>query len=635
MTDQPKSARSRASPAPTTPNALELAMEAAAEGCEPSGPVRALLENQNRLIGWQIATERAAFGLKLLTAGVGIVAAVVVATVLISASQYRGLTVQPFSAPPELEARGLNGSAVATRVLDKLTALQAATVSLRAPNSYANSWGDSVEVQIPQTGVSAGELWKFLRSWLGEEVKITGEVVRVGQGLQITTRAGGQAAAPLLGQEAELEALLDRAAEAIFAETQPYRYAIYLTRSDRIDEALAALERLAAVGDHTDRKWALAAWSLQLQMLGQFEDSIAKAEAALAMDPGFGLARANLGGVLSTIGRAEEAHQQTLLAVHSIRDDRDLDPAIRDAFRFELQGNVLADRHDHLAAVEAYRRAAEGDGRSRRAAALEQAGQIAALHEYGRGRDLARQSGAADSTTGVRGFENATPLDRYEAAACLAQEDWPCVRALLTGVLGEPAATDAATVAVQHAWLTSVAPILALAHARTGDLAAAEAMMARTPTDAYFAMIARARLAALKGDVAGSERGFAQAAAAAPSLADADYYWGRARLERGDQEGAISRLAQASARAPKWADPLKAWGDALAAGGDPRGAARKYQMAAERAPRWGALHLAWGRALDAAGRRRAANARYQAAATMDLTPADRAELERRLIQARS
>ena len=139
-----------------TPDPVELAMEAAADGGAPSEPVRALLENQNRLIGWQIATERAAFALKLLTACVGIVAAVVVATLLISASQYRGLTVQPFSVPPELEARGLNGSAVATRVLDKLTALQAGTVSLRAANSYANSWGDSVEVQIPQTGVSAG-----------------------------------------------------------------------------------------------------------------------------------------------------------------------------------------------------------------------------------------------------------------------------------------------------------------------------------------------------------------------------------------------------------------------------------------------------------------------------------------------
>lgn len=628
MTDKPKRPKRTTARGATTPDPIELAMEAAAEGREPSGPVRTLLENQNRLIGWQIATERAGFGLKLLTGFVGVVAAVVVATVLISASQYRGLTVQPFSVPPELEARGLNGSAVATRVLDKLTALQAGTVSLRAANSYANSWGDSVEVQIPQTGVSAGELWKFLRSWLGEEVKITGEVVRVGTGLQVTTRAGGQAAAPLLGEEAELEALLDRAAEAIFAETQPYRYAIHLSRTGRIPESITVLERLSVTGDETDRKWALAAWSLQLQMLGQFEASVAKAEAALAIDPGFGLARANLGGVLGTMGRTEDAYRQNLLTADAMRDDTDMNPDISDAFIQEMEGMVLGAQHDHMAAAARYETAAAADGRSQRGVAFRRAVQLAALHEFGRGRELTRHT--SDQSGGTEEVGAAmTPMDRYEAIVCVMAENWPCVVRAAGTYFAEPDSGSPTYAVERHSWLAAQAPMLAYAYARTGDMAEAERLIALSPADLATPVLERAAIAAIRGDVQASERGFAYAARLTPSLADAPYRWGRARLERGDRAGAIAQLSLAAAKAPRWADPLKYWGDALAAGGDHRGAIRKYRDAAQRAPRWGALHLAWGRALDASGRRADAVERYRMAAGMDLSAADQIEARRR------
>lgn len=69
MARQPRAAK--AASAPTSDDPVELAMEAAATGRAPSAAVQALIENQNRLVGWQIATERAAFALKLLTVVVG------------------------------------------------------------------------------------------------------------------------------------------------------------------------------------------------------------------------------------------------------------------------------------------------------------------------------------------------------------------------------------------------------------------------------------------------------------------------------------------------------------------------------------------------------------------------------------
>ena len=45
--------------------------------------------------------------------------------------------------------------------------------SSRAVQSYANNWGNNIKVEIPETGVSIGELADFLREWLGHDTHIT------------------------------------------------------------------------------------------------------------------------------------------------------------------------------------------------------------------------------------------------------------------------------------------------------------------------------------------------------------------------------------------------------------------------------------------------------------------------------
>ena len=85
MSETPKRPpRRKAEPAPTTPDPIEIAMEAEALGVAPGGVAYDLLTEQRRLIqadlkhrGWQIASERAAFALRLLivAAGIGVVMA--------------------------------------------------------------------------------------------------------------------------------------------------------------------------------------------------------------------------------------------------------------------------------------------------------------------------------------------------------------------------------------------------------------------------------------------------------------------------------------------------------------------------------------------------------------------------------
>jgi tetratricopeptide (TPR) repeat protein len=616
---RPKAARTP----PTTPDAIEIAMEAEAAGAAPAGFAAQVLEGQvgliaeqRKLIGWQVNSERASYGLKVLTGVVGVVAFVIVGLLLYSASQYRGLTVQPFSVPPELEARGANGSVVASRLLDQLSHVQANTNSLRAPNTYANSWGDDVEVEIPQTGVSAGELWKFLRAWLGQEVKITGEVVRTPAGLlQVTARAGGQPTPVFSGPEDQLEALLTQAAESLYGSTQPYRYGIYLSREEREAESLAVLEALAATGSVTDRKWALAGWSLALQGTGDFERAIETCSASIALDPKFGLALANCGGVYSILGQAEQAYLLTRRSAPLFRGGRDIAPAIAAPFTREMRGFVLEMEHDALGSARAYAEAAAIEGTAERGNRQNQARMLALAHDLTSAKRLLR---SGTTTVATRSAEGAVQ-ETFSLFAALSLEDWA------SAVAAEAELRQDEEDPVLKTLVTSTyRPMVAYARARLGDLARAEASLEGAPLDSYWVLIAHGQIAAIKGDVAASERWFARAARAAPSLADADQAWGRARLDRRDFTGAIDRFEAAARAAPRWAEPLKGWGDALAGQGDHRGALRRYRAAEDRAPRWGALHIAWGRSLAALGRTQDAQAKWREAEGMDLSPADRA-----------
>ena len=133
---------------PPTPDPLTMAVRAEVLGEKPNSMVRAVLERQAQLIksdvthrNWQIAREAAGAALMILAAISAFTAVIIVAGVLWSATQYRGLTILPFSVPPVLEERGLTGAAVASRVLDRLAEMQTATQSMRAGKHLCGQLG--------------------------------------------------------------------------------------------------------------------------------------------------------------------------------------------------------------------------------------------------------------------------------------------------------------------------------------------------------------------------------------------------------------------------------------------------------------------------------------------------------------
>jgi hypothetical protein len=236
--------------------ALALAMDSARHDPELSRKASEYLGRQRSLVDLQIkhfdrerclaieAAERKRYadrirnGLTTFVALAVTVAVVGLGVMVWDAAHETGLVVEPFTVPPDLAQQGLTGQVVAKQVLDRLSELQLQTVSDRPANAYRNNWGDDLKVEIPETGISLGELSNYLRASLGHETRISGEVYRTPAGLTVAARSGEAAGKRLTGSDADVESLIEKAAEAVYEQTQPYRYGLYLASAERQKEAL-------------------------------------------------------------------------------------------------------------------------------------------------------------------------------------------------------------------------------------------------------------------------------------------------------------------------------------------------------------------------------------------------------------
>ncbi len=633
--------RRKAAPAPTTPDPVELAMAAEARDAAPDSPARQVLVEHRRLIRAQIAQARrqavrelaimAFVGLIVFSAGL----------VVWNASRASGLVIQPFTVPPALAERGLDGTAVASLLQDELNRLDAATDSGRAASSYRNDWSDKIAVGVEAGGVSLDDAWRFLTRRLGHETLMTGGVSQGPQGLTLVVRTGADPIAPVTGPADDLDALIRQAAERVYEQTQPYRYAVYLSGlSRRLPDGperdavhvrqTAILMALTTGPSKADRAWAYN--GLGLRAYASARGNIPYIEAGLEIDPEHPYMQASLASRHDSLGHAESAQTVRVHRAKTIwRNLGDLSPAVRR--RVPLNARASA-----LAGTGAYMDAAEVNARAQAVAPRSAEGRDDAVS---RALNLIR---AHDGSGGLRILQRLELADdaAYFAVANVSRNNVVLPFATLAAdqgrwrdavqVLEAADASAAEQFEPRDAgWRTTlIQPLLAHALARTGDLAGAQTLIAATPLDCYLCVRERARIAEMAGDRRTADRWFAEAIRQAPSLPFAHAERGQALLARGDAPGAIAEFRLAHEKGPRWADPQKFWGDALAVQGDHRGAVRKYRAAAERAPRWGGLHLAWGKALAAQGRADAAREKFREAARLDLSVADRAEVSRLL-----
>lgn len=535
------------------------------------------------------------------------------------ASHARGLVVEPFSVPPDLATRGVTDRVLATRLLDYLTAIDQRARGLRATRSFES--GGEARVQLPESGLWLAEAHRWLRRTLGEETVVTGEVVRVSNGVVVGARIAGRPADTFSGPERELGTLLGRSAEALYARIQPFQFAYYLHSTGRHREALAIAERLAQAGPDEERSWAYVLVSLILSRAGDETGALRAARAAVTLHPAQALAQFRLATSEQRLGH-DEAMLRHMRAAHRLAEDGLPELAAENEPRMQLTIRRLLDAAtgDFGAAADELRDDPASDAVTLRADYLARnhdPSGAAALLERARFRsDAERLRYVPGGDIMFPDYHRAVALDRWPEALVSMQ-------ATDAAAAAAPPQLAAEMDAVRFRF---VRPRLAAALTRVGRLDDAQDIIGGTPLDCVSCLQTRGTVAAAKGDAIGADRWFHRAVAAAPSSPFAYAEWGEARLIRGDLDGAIELFRRAQTRAPGWADPPKLEGDALARLGRHRAALGRYREAAKRAPRWGAIHLARGFSLFALQRPEEARAAFVQALKLDLSEDDRASV---------
>jgi tetratricopeptide (TPR) repeat protein len=545
-----------------------------------------------------------------------------------TAAHDNSLVIEAFSVPPDFAQRGLTGRAVAAQVQDDLAAMQQRTLTARPADSYSDNWGNDIKVQIPETGVSIGEFYRLLVSWLGNRTHITGEIYRTGTGLALAVRASGKPGDTLGGRESDVGALLQKGAESIYARTQPYRYANYLLSVDPYAngaKANAIWDQLVQTGSPLDKAWSYMGLGTRADFTDPLHSAAIYSE-AIPLVPDFALTYQNVASAESKLGH-EQASLDAGRKVVSILRGGSGGMSVG-AGRISLPVNRGANAGDVGDFAVAF-------ADNAKAAALPD---YAGLKEFARTQMVFALASLHDVTRARASWSQIAGPKHYFAevnAAIVAPAifdalgDWHGVlaaQAKLEHLLGDarqPPFTQAfaAVTLSRQVW-----PFAALALAHTGDRKAALALIAKTPADCDICLRMRGRIAALDRDWAQAARWFAIVAARSPAIPFADTDWGAMLLQKGDDVGAIAKFKRAHKISPHFADPLEMWGEALIAKNRSDLALAKFADAAKDAPNWGRLHLKWGEALLWSGDKKGAAKQFATAAHLDLTPAEKAEL---------
>lgn len=589
------------------------------------------LRKEDRIRHWSLRVRHIGDILKL-TFQLGLACLVLAAfiallTTIWSASHDSGLIIEPFSVPPDLASRGLTGQVIASQVLDKLAALQAATDSSRAADTYASNWGNDIKVQIPETGVSIGELYRYLVGWLGDETRISGEVFRTASGIAITARAGSDASQTFIGSEADLDSLTQKAAESIYSHTQPYRYGRYLDESGRIDEAAAIFRQLALNGLGKERAWGFSGWGITEFKRGNVAVAHALESRAISLDPNNALPRAVLGLLEIGLGHTEAALAAYTAEISILtRGDGELSDAAAQVRREDAQASIAELTGDYVTAIAWRKQFEQPDSYSPRNWLII-AITLATDHDPSGALLVPRSSYSTSNTyqkqqdvlfallesTWVRTWVTAARQDwsAHVRYARLLQEFGSKIPAFRTNLLPR-----------------SVWPEYAYALANLGRAPEAHALIDRTPVDCTLCVRMRGNIDTVKKNWTGAAYWFGVATKQAPSLPFGYTDWGSMLLAKGHYDDAIAKFTLANQKGPHFADPLEMWGEALMLKDRSDLALAKFENANKYAPNWGRLHMKWGEALGYVGRKDEARAQYRITSGLDLSVADKAELAR-------
>jgi tetratricopeptide (TPR) repeat protein len=550
------------------------------------------------------------------------------AGMVFNATQAHELVFDELGVPPDIAAQGITGKALSARLLDEFSRIVGGTTSIsQDAETFRSGTGGNVRIAIPNTGISLGELDQYLRDWLGNEKHVSGDLVHASQGLALTARLGQSPGTTFAGSAQDLAALINSAAETLYAQALPLRYADYLEQNGRYAEAVTVLRPLSQYGTALQRAQALASWSELLGATGDLRGSHDLALAAVHLAPNVLYTQWVLCDAEWALGheQSEVDCDDAVIRVgrnmsHSVTTDTANGWRYDEAFKLELIG-------DYAGAVETI---------DRFSAAVQAATPgYDSLIMFMRVDDSAREHDQGSASIGLAALPDIVwsfPPHLGSAWATTIidtdKQDWHA--AVADGQMAVALARDAKGVGIPIiAGIPSgILPMLSTAYAHVGDFTRAESLIAPTALDCDSCVRARGRIAALRHDWQRAEKWFTMVDARSPSIPTAATEWGEMLLRKGDLDGAIMKFEEAHRKSPRFADPLEMWGETLMQENRSDLSLTKFEEADRYAPNWGRLHLKWGEALAYSGHVDQARAQFSIAGGLYLTEADRARLAR-------
>lgn len=535
-------------------------------GAEREGAIRRL--GMRLRVGVQIFTV-------LLLTGIG----AGVATMLYDAVTSETVVIESFETPSALAPRGLSGKALASSVLDALAKMQAATRSTEKGRNAVGAWSSEIRIEVPETGVSIGEISRILHERLGHDLHIGGDLVQAKDGsVVLTVRGESIPAKSFSAGEEEIEKLTVEAAEYIYGRSQPVEYGRYLVNNSRVEDALAFLPgAVSRADDDAQRAELINYWANALVLKAEPVEAAAKYRLALSYVPGNWKYWHNLIGVLPSTGPGgEEASWREAQAFLKAADTAANKPPKR---LFLNPAQRSWDLPLFLAAMQADASYNRGAGATNAIDGPALADIYALMHDSRMAERSIITSDPEDPVTQAeaRLLRSYAAVENGNAAAAV-----PDAQAFWQAWQNQPGLKPAFD---DHQCFVGL--VLGLA----GKMAEAEMVFkAAGPYARCFAYHGAILDHAGRADEAA--RIWAEGLRIGPDLTHIYFERGLSEMRRGDVKAAGADLATAAAKAPHFADPLKAWGDLLGREGRWGEAVAKYDEALKYAPAWQQLKQA-------------------------------------------
>jgi tetratricopeptide (TPR) repeat protein len=510
-------------------------------------------------------------GFQLFIAFVATVIGIGAAIMLHDAVTSRRVAVDPFDIAPNVAAQVPSGRIIAAGLLDELSRLQDATRSEIVGRDLSSAWESQVKLEVPQTGISLGEISRLLRERFGADVHIDGDLVATPTGLALTVRGNGVPPLTLSAPATDLAKLTVQAAEYVYSKSQPARWAYYLQTAGRYEEAIAFCRGALSGASKGDRPYLLNVWANAIESTGgSIQEALGLYRAAVKLKPDYWIGYNNIMNALWLLGDEEGAWR----VGEEFRKTAGGRPGRAPDNNYQNWDLLTWNLGPWLAAIVADAEANAGAGTSVQAAGTSIADIQARLH-------VAEAAELELKTTKDDPHDPTIAAMAHFVRGLLAAEAGDSDREVVEMESFSKAFADPVVSSNYPGYNCWIAP----AEEAAGHPDKADALLktAGTFVDCYRF---RADIIDGRGDWPGAQKAYADAVTLAPDLPAAYFSWGVALERHGDLNGAAAKLKDANQKGPHWADPLKAWGDVLVKQGKTQNALDKYDEALKYAPNW-------------------------------------------------